>query len=270
MNALLSALHLGALKGLLTALLLPPLPLLLLAAWGGWALWRGRRRRGGAGLAVALLGLWLCTTTALGDVLMRTLVPSPPALAPADVQRLTGAPHTAILVLGAGIHREALEYRAASLKPLTLERLHYGLWLARRTGLPVGYTGGPGYGRDGEVSEAEVATRVAAEDFGQPLRWREARSRDTHENADFSVPLLQADGITRIVLVTHGFHQRRALRNFERAVQASGAAITLVPAPVGLRPPATFDEWADWLPTREGFVLVHLALHEWLGWVAGA
>jgi len=269
MSDWLVALDLGALKGALAMLLLPPLPLLLLALAG--AMWLPRRRQAGwACLGLALAGLWLTSTSALADVLLRQLVPSPPALTTADIQRLKAAPHTAILVLGAGRRKLALEYGAASLKPFTLERLQYGLWLARQTGLPVGYSGGLGFGISGEATEAEVAGRVAAQDFKQPLRWLEDHARDTRENARFSLPLLHADGITRIVLVTHGFHQRRALRNFERTLRDSGLTMAIVPAPLGLSPPATFDRLSDWLPTAEGFSDTRLALHEWLGWLAGA
>ena len=276
MSDWLVALDLGALKGVAAMLLLPPFPLLLLALVG--ALWLPRHRwRGWACLGLALAGIWLTSTAALGELLMRSLVPSPPALTAADIQRLRGAPHTAILVLGAGRRQLALEYGAASLKPFTLARLQYGLWLARRTGLPVGYSGGLWHGvkhgapgQPDEPTEAEVAGRVAAQDFKQPLRWLEDRARDTRENASFSVPLLHADGITRIVLVTHGFHQRRALRNFERALRETGLVMDIVPAPLGLQPPASFDRLADWLPTAERFSDTRLALHEWLGWLAGA
>ena len=45
----------------------------------------------------------------------------------------------------------------------------------------------------------------------------------------------------------------------------------LVPAPVGLRPDLGPDlSLGDYLPSAEGFALTRLALHEWLGRLAGA
>ncbi|OYU71816.1 MAG: hypothetical protein CFE45_42100 [Burkholderiales bacterium PBB5] len=187
----------------------------------------------------------------------------------AQRQALKGAPHTAIVVLGAGRRAQVLETGEAALKPLTMERLAHGLWLAKRTGLPVAYSGGIGHGSLPGATEAEVAQRVATQDFGQPLRWTEDRSRDTRENARYSVALLHAAGIQRIVLVTHAFHQRRALAAFERASRDAGVAMALLPAPVGVLPQRPLN-LGDWLPNEEAFALSRIVLHEWLGWLAGA
>ena len=270
MNDLFVRFGVEAWKPLLTLLVLPPVPLLLLVLWGAWRLAR-RRAAGWVAVGLGLAALWVTCTPALGDSLIDVLTTPPPALAAAERAALAGAPHTAIVVLGAGRKLLAPEYAAADLKPMTLERLRYGLWLARQTRLPLAYSGGLGYGSLAGPSEAAVAGQVAKRDFGQTLRWAEDRSRDTNENARLTVALLQADGIRQIVLVTHDFHQRRALAAFERALRASGVAMRLVPAPVGLRPNLGPDlSWGDYLPSAEGFTLTRLALHEWLGRMAGA
>jgi len=274
MNDLFVRLGLEAWKPLLSVLVLPPVPLLLLVLWGAWRLARRRAAGGAAGWAAVWLGLaalWATCTPALGDALINALTTPPPALHAGQRAALAGAPRTAIVVLGAGRKLLAPEYATADLKPMTLERLRYGLWLAKQTRLPLAYSGGLGYGSPAGPSEAAVAGQIAKRDFGQTLRWAEDRSRDTNENARFTVALLQADGIQQIVLVTHDFHQRRALAAFERALRASGVAMRLVPAPVGVRPDLG-SGWAlgDYLPTPEGFALTRLALHEWLGRLAGA
>ena len=274
MNDLFIRLGVEAWKPLLTVLVLPPVPLLLLVLWGAWRLARRRAADGAAGwvgVGLGLAALWATCTPALGDALINALTTPPPALTAGERAALAGAPHTAIVVLGAGRKLLAPEYAAADLKPLTLERLRYGLWLARQTRLPLAYSGGLGYGSPAGPSEAAVAGQIAKRDFGQTLRWAEARSRDTNENAQYTVALLHADGIRQIVLVTHDFHQRRALAAFERALRASGVAMRLVPAPVGLRPNLGQDlSLGDYLPSAEGFALSRLALHEWLGRKAGA
>ena len=118
------------------------------------------------------------------------------------------------------------------------------------------------------VAEA-LGAQQALKDFGLPLRWAEDRSRDTRENAKYSIALLHPEGVRRIVLVTHDFHQQRALAAFSAEAKAQQAPITLVPAPMGMLPPSP-PMALDWLPSASGLTLVTLALHEWIGWLAGA
>ncbi|OGB07068.1 MAG: hypothetical protein A3E25_17405 [Burkholderiales bacterium RIFCSPHIGHO2_12_FULL_69_20] len=255
-------------KGTLGMLLLPPVSLLLLALIGIVLLsrWRGLGR---VLVLVAVLGLWAAGSPGVGHLLIEALTRPPPALTPERIAGLVRAPKTAILVLGGGRKLEAPEYRAVDLKPLTLERLRYGLWLARQTRLPVGFSGGLSYSSPAGHTEADAARLVAQRDFGMALRWLEARSRDTNENARYSVAMLRADGIEQVLLVTHGVHQRRALMAFDRAIRQSGATLRVIAAPMGLERPLG---WAlgDWLPNAEGLAMTRYALHEWLGRLAGA
>jgi uncharacterized SAM-binding protein YcdF (DUF218 family) len=261
---------LGAWKPVLTALLLPPASVLVPMLGGAWLV----RRRPAAMAAWLLAGatlLWLSSTVAVGALLQRGLLSPPPALSAAQRQALRagGTSGTAIVVLGAGREVLAPEYDAPSLNRETLERLRYGLWLGRETGLPVAYSGGVGHGAPEGPSEAEIAARVAARDFGRPLKWTEDRSRDTRENAARSVALLRAEGLRRLVLVTHGFHMRRSVRAFEQAVARQGGGIEIVPAPMGLAG-ADWRRAMDWMPSVAGFRLTQLSLREWFGWLAGA
>jgi uncharacterized SAM-binding protein YcdF (DUF218 family) len=270
-NDLFSQLDLLHLKPIVRALLLPPVPLLLLAL--GWLWWP---RRGDAapprrlGLSLLLASLWLVGTPAVGTWLTLALTQPPPPLSAAQRQALTGARDAAVLVLGAGREPVALELDGApDLTPLSLARLRHGAWLSRQTGLPLGYSGGLGHGSAPGPDEAQVAARVAQQELGLPLRWREDRSRDTRENARFSVAMLHRDGIRRIVLVTHAAHQRRALAAFERALADQGLAMTLLPAPVAW-PTGQLGHAGDWLPTPRGLQLSWMAVYEALGRWGGA
>jgi uncharacterized SAM-binding protein YcdF (DUF218 family) len=268
MNDLFVRLGIEAWKPALSMLVIPPVPLLLLILLGVWLMPRRRR------LAVALvlgstLGLWVLSTPAIGALLQEELTRPPAVLDAPRVAALQNAPHTAIVVLGAGRRLRSLDYGSPDLSLLTLERVRYGLWLARRTGLPVAYSGGVGHGSPAGESEAEIAQRVAERDFGVRLRWTESRSRDTNENARLTVPVLKAAGIRHIVLVTHGFHQQRALAAFRRAAEREQLALALTPAPLGLLQPDEY-EWADFFPSGEGLRVTMIALHEWLGRLAGA
>jgi uncharacterized SAM-binding protein YcdF (DUF218 family) len=256
-----------ALKATARALLLPPTPLLLLAGLG-WALAPRRPRTGRALLLVALLGLWGVCTTAGGDALVRLLTQPPPPLSPAQRAELVDAPHTAVLVLGAGRRVLQPEYGGPDLQPLGQERLRYGAWLARQTRLPLGFSGGASPGTDPGPSEAEVAAAVLQRQGEGPLlRWRESRSLDTDGNARESVRLLAAAGIRRTVLVTHGFHQRRALAAFERAAARQGITMALVAAPLG-EPPERPLGPSDWLPGHKGLQRSWLAVYEALAYLA--
>jgi uncharacterized SAM-binding protein YcdF (DUF218 family) len=270
MNDLFYTLGIESWKGFAGQWLLPPLVLLLLVVLGALLL-RRRPWLGGMLLWPGVAALWLCSLPVVADVLSDVLTPSPPVLGAEDQARLRAdrRVRTAIVVLGSGRIEMALEYGAASPKPYTLERLRYGLWLAGRTGLPVAYTGGPASGSPSGPTEAAVAQRVAAEEFRRPLRWVEDRARDTTENGRFTVALLHAEGIERIVLVTHGFHMRRALRAFERAAASAGTPMQLLPAPLGLQPRGPWTA-RDWWPNTDAWVRVHIVLREWLGYVAGA
>lgn len=276
-NDLLLQLGIEGWKPTLAALLLPPVPLLLLmglgarqarkgSAWAGWLLLAGAA------------GIWLTSTSVVGEWLQQQLLAPMQVLTPQDLRRLQpaaatrgagAAPDTAIVVLGGGRESHAPEYGGPNLGPMSLQRLRYGLWLARETGLPVAFSGGTGHAQTQGAGEAEVAAQIALREFGQPLQWVEARSRDTRENAERSVALLRPAGVTRIVLVTHGWHMRRSSRAFEQAIQRSGGGIVLVAAPMGL---ARDDAAAAlrWLPSSQGFEGTRQALHEILGLLFGA
>lgn len=258
-------------KPLVNALLLPPAPFLLLVLVGARLMFR-RRLLAWCLVLLGVAGVWLSATPALGKLMRQTVHPVPPAISEDTLAALAKGVdnrRTAIVVLGGGRRELSPEYGSANLTPVSIERLRYGLWLARQTKLPVAFTGGLGHGARPGATEAEIASRIAEQEFRLPLRWTEERSRDTQENGLLTVPLLKADGIERVVLVTHDYHMRRALRAFERGAEHAGVAMRFEPAPVGLYPAYQW-EWQDYLPGRTGFFDNHLMLHEWLGYLLGA
>lgn len=267
MNDLFLTLGIEAWKPVLGVLLLPPLPLLLLILIGARLMFR-RRLLAWLLILLGVLGLYLACTNAVSGLLLRGLTRPPPALAAEEIGTLKKAPRTAIVVLGGGRRELAPEYGVSSLHQRSIERLRYGIWLSRETQLPLAFSGGIGHGAKDGPTEAEIAARIAEREFGRPLRWTESESRDTRENALRTVALLRGEGIEQIVLVTHDYHMRRALRNFERAA-AGGTPIKIVAAPMGL-PSSTRIEARDWLPLAVNLQSTTIALHEWLGYLAGA
>lgn len=272
MNDLIAILGLNSWKPILAALLLPPLPLLLLALLGARLMYW---RRGVAWLILLLSTalIWLSCSNAVGELLEQTLLGRyHTPLSSDQIGKLRvakpGTRQIAIVVLGAGREQAAPEYGVANLKPLALARLHYGLWLARQTNAPVMFSGGIGHGEPVGTTEAEAAARIAEADYGRPLKWVENQSRDTRENASNAVSMLQAAGVNEVILVTHGWHMPRAMRAFQAEVRRLATPIQLTPAPMGLA--RDTGSSVRWLPTGEGFSRVRFVLREWLGLIAGA
>jgi uncharacterized SAM-binding protein YcdF (DUF218 family) len=131
--------------------------------------------------------------------------------------------------------------------------LRYGARLARQSHLPLLVTGGAPFGGR---PEGESMQEVLEQDFGAKVRWVEAASRDTAENASLSAPMLKAAGITRIALVSQGWHLPRAMPLFEK----QGLEVTLAPTGFTTRSPSLIE---DMLPG--GMVRSRQALNEYLG-----
>jgi uncharacterized SAM-binding protein YcdF (DUF218 family) len=258
-------------KPLAAALLLPPVPWLVLLLMGWW--WR-RYRPVVARLCMvlALSGLWLCQTQGLGRLIERELSVAP-ALSPsrvAEIRRNLPVGKVAVVILGSGANLLAPEYGEAHLAPTSMERLHYGLWLSRQLQLPVLFSGGAGHAQPDGPREAQVAARIAARDYGRTLRWLEGESHDTRDNARRSVQMLKDDGITQVVLVTHGWHMRRSQRAFEQEAVRQGVNLQIQPAPMGMPARSEAVTALHWLPSPDGYRRVHQALREYIGLLAGA
>ena len=269
MNSLFVALGIENWKPILTSLVLPPVPLLVMVLVGGWLL--SRRSRAGwpvLGLAVALL--WLSASSAPAHYVSQMLLAHESALSAERIRELraeaAGRKPFAIVVLGGGVEALAPEYGTSNLQSYSMERLRYGIWLARQTGAPLAFSGGVGHAQPKSVSEAEVAARIAREEFGRPLKWIEAESRDTRENAARTVALLKPAGIEHIVLVTNGLHMPRALRAFR---EAAGSAMRIESAPISLTGSSDLGV-LHWLPSTSGIVQMRYALRELLGLWFGA
>ena len=265
MNSIIIMLGIESWKPVLTALVLPPVPLLLMLLVGA-RLMLPRRGWGWLVILTSAALLWLTACTGSARLLSQFVLHPPAALSSERAQELKAQPATAIVVLGGGLEPFAPEYGVSNLQHLSLERLRYGIWLGRETGLPLAFSGGVGWGQSDAKPEARIAAQVAGTEFGRPLKWVEDQSRDTRENALRSVALLKPAGIKHIVLVTHGWHMPRALRAFE---QAAAGSITIEAAPMGLARGLETPALA-WIPTGAGATEVRQILRELLGRLAGA
>jgi uncharacterized SAM-binding protein YcdF (DUF218 family) len=267
LNSLLIFFGIESWKPVLTALLLPPVPLLVMMLIGA-RLILPRRGLGWFVILTSVALMWLSACTGTARALSRFVLHPPAALSVDRIKELKSQAKSpiAIMVLGGGLEPYAPEYGVSSLQHHSLERLRYGLWLGRETGLPVGFSGGVGWSQPEGMPEARVAAQIAASEFGRPLKWIEESSRDTRENAGRSVALLKKSGIKHIVLVTSGWHMPRARAAFEAA---AAGELRIEAAPMGLAQNVEMPA-LSWIPTGDGASDVRAILRELLGRVAGA
>jgi uncharacterized SAM-binding protein YcdF (DUF218 family) len=233
----------------LKLVVMPPLCLYLTALVGACLLRRNPRL--GRALLVASFALLVALSIPLVAVgLSISLQPERPAA------EFDFADAQAIVVFGADANTFAPEFGGASLGALSLERVRYAAWLAQRSNLPVLLSGG--VPAQGIAPLAQLMATTLEDEFGVPARWRESRSADTRENARFSADILRAEGLERIVLVTHARHLPRALSACRDAgLKARGAG-------TGWREFSAL-EWRSCMPSARALRESSWAIHEWIG-----
>jgi uncharacterized SAM-binding protein YcdF (DUF218 family) len=230
------------------AVVLPPTSLLLVSIVGLLLL----RRTRVAGRVLAWLGVGILALISMPAVAwwLVSLLDAPPPFDPRSARDAQ-----AIVILGAGIRPSAPEFGGDTLASLTLERVRYGAVLARTTGLPVLVSGGTVFGGP---SEAELMRDALQSEFHVPVRWIEPYSRNTRENARYSARILRANGIERVVLVTHGFDAQRGSAEFR------DNGIGTVAGATGLPAGGTSETIFDWLPSMSALRLSYYATYELL------
>ena len=240
------------LKKILSALILPPTSLILLALLGIY-LSRKHPRTGRAIAALSLTTLLILSLPITGNALLHSLETAPP-ITKAQLKDIQ-----AIVILGGGKNNNAPEYRGIdTINKATLERLRYGAYLQQLTNKPILVTGGAPYGGR---PEADAMAESLKEDFHAKTIWVEDQSNDTAENATYSAKILNQHGITHIALVSQAWHLPRAKTLFEK----QGLTVTL--AGTGY---STGEQHAiaQWLPEANALNKSSTALKEYLGCLA--
>ncbi len=232
-------------KQLLKNLVLPPTGALLLAGLGLVLVARRKTRLSGVIVcALGLVVLWVLATPIAADSLVRW-AERYPALDPGqaiDAQ--------AIVILAGGVRVDAPEYGTSAPGATSLERLVYGARLARQTHLPVLISG--------SRLEAASMTNFLQQDLGVAAQWVENRSRDTHQNAQFSAVILARAGVRKVVLVTSAAHMARSV------VEFNSAGIDTVPAPAAMWTQRDTGVLA-FVPNADALVRSQRAMYEGLG-----
>lgn len=240
----LSLILLLQLKTFLKNVLMPPGGFLLLAVLGLLLLKR-RPAPARACLIAGLASLWLLSTPVIADLLTGWVERYPPL----DLKGAANA--QAIVILGGGGQRAlAPEYGGPAAEPLLLERLSYGAFLAKETGLAVLVTG--------FSLEARAMHDSLQRNFGIEARWVDDQAYDTFQNARNSARLLQAEGVRRIILVTRATHMGRSVEEY------SSAGFEVFPAPVGILAPRDFGV-LRFVPDADALLRSRAAIYEMVG-----
>jgi uncharacterized SAM-binding protein YcdF (DUF218 family) len=202
-----------------------------------------------------MLAIYFASTPFAAAHIMRSLENAPPVTDCVTLKRAE-----AIVVLGGDVQAHAPEYGGETIGGLTLQRLRYAALLHWRTGLPVLVTGGRiGVWKD---PVAKHMRHCLAEEFRVETRWIEDQSRTTDENAARASGLLADQQLSRICLVTHAYHMRRAKRSFE----CEGIEVLAAPTCPTARPTPL---WNDFLPRVHALNKTAMACREWcsIAWI---
>jgi len=234
-----------------SSFLLPPLNLLLLGIVGLLLLKR-HPRLGKLLIGLTLALLYFLSTPYFAARALKFIEPA------AMQEPIPQDQAQVIVVLGAGTYFQAPDYGSDTVNRLGLERLRYAARLFRATAKPILVSGGKP--QESTISEAAQMKSALVNEFNVPVTWEESASHTTFESAIASRSMLKTAGISRIYLVTHAWHMRRAVLAFE----AAGFAV--IPAPTGftMLPP---DPLELYLPNPQGLFESYLFMHEVCGWL---
>ena len=231
----------------------PITQVLLLALCGLWLLYRRRLRSASALMALSTLWLYLCSTSLVAGLLMAQLERHFPPRAMSVIE-----PAGAIVLLG-GAMRGDVHMGTLPDMNQQADRLVQAVALYRAGKAPMLVLSGGAHPK--HRPEAEQMQQVL-QVMGVPgaSMVLETRSRTTYDNARFTAGLLQQHGIQRALLVTSGFHMRRAMATF----RAQGIDVEAVPT--------DFQRMIDasggvgLMPSVANLYRTTLALHELVGY----
>lgn len=237
------------LKKIVSALILPPTSLLLLAFVGLW-LTRKHPKTGRILAALSLVTLLILSLPVTGNALLKSLETVPP-ISEAQLNNIQ-----AIVILGGGKNNEAPEFDYQdTVNRWTLQRLRYGAYLQQQTGKPILVTGGAPFGGR---PEADTMAETLKRDFHAKDIWVEDLSKDTAENAAFSAAILKEHGIQQVAIISQAWHLPRAIQLFEQQ------GLTVYPAPTGYTNEDN-EPVIRWLPKASALDKSSVALKEYLG-----
>ncbi len=207
-------------------------------------------------LLLLLVSLYFLSIEPGSDFILKGLEERYP---PLDLERVKNV--DAILILGGGLNEGRSPIFGEDLYPkeYTLSRLIYGYLVWKKLMVPIILSGGrplmrlPG-------TEADVMKDFLVK-LGVPDSFLivENKSRNTYENAIYSLKICKDSDFNHIILITSAFHLMRAMKLF------SEKGITIYPAPSSYLTEAHPYTWISFLPHANYLYYSFLGLKERVG-----
>jgi len=241
---------------LAASLLLPP-GINIVLFFAGYLLLKRTKKLAFSLFAFSIISLYLLSLANISKKLNQSLY-SEEALSQQQVKSYANQQRNdlAIVVLSGGRIDLAPEYGNIDIvSEKTLQRILYATWLHKKTKLPILVSGGSVFNEP--TPEAVLMNQTMLSAFDIAPKWIEAKSRNTAENAKFSVKLLTDNNISKILLVTHANHMQRAKAAFERE------GIEVIAAPTVIMNDLT--DWRGFFPSARALYQSQRALHEKMG-----
>jgi uncharacterized SAM-binding protein YcdF (DUF218 family) len=237
-----------------TSFILPPTGFVVLGTIGlGISfIWK---KLGNLVMAISLLSLLICSLPIVSASLLDMLQTDPPLLEKNLKKNLANV--DALVLLAGGRRSNAEEFDGDTVSELTLERVRYAAWLAKRTGLPLIVSGGRLNNEN--KSLAELIQDVLQKEFIVIVDDIETESRNTFENARNTSRILKVNNMRKIALVTHAWHMPRAKKAFEFF------EIEVIPAPTAFYGRSTETGTTKFLPSANALFYSGMAFHEMFG-----
>lgn len=237
-------------KKILTPFLMPPGIFIGLLICSG--VWFSLRKQWKAGLLNCSIGLfmWALSLSPVSDTMLRGLesdfkIPKNPS---GDV----------IILLGGGVYDEAPDLSGIGAPSGEMSgRIFTAVRLQKKLDIPIVVSGGIVF--EGRKAEAVIIKRFLL-DLGVPADKiiMEDKSRDTIENAKYTVKIFEKLNYKKPILVTSACHMKRAIMSFRKV------GVEVLPVPSNFR---TWKNkrygWESYLPGNFGDA--NTAIHEYLG-----
>lgn len=237
-------------KKALTPFLLPPGIFVTLLLLSGYVFFRRKKRKAARIHIILGLVLWAFTVVPVSDTLLRALesgikIPESPK---GDV----------IILLGGGVYDGATDLTGLGApSDDTSARIITAVRLQKRFNIPIIVSSGSVF--KGKQAEAPIVKRFLI-DLGVPdhMVIVEDKSRDTIENAKYSLELCKKFNCREPLLVTSAFHMKRSVMSFEKV----GLKVTAIPTGFKVWAGKKYI-WQDYLP--HGLENMAIAMREYLG-----
>jgi uncharacterized SAM-binding protein YcdF (DUF218 family) len=239
-------------KKIITSFILPPGIFIVILFAFGIILMMNRQRK--IGLANILLGflIWIFSISPTSYLFLSSLE--------SDFYEYKNPKGDVIILLGGGIYEDVRDLSGSGFPAGDmLGRLVTAVRLHKRLDIPIIISFGSVY-KDRNAGAPIVKRFLMDLGVDESRIILEDRSRDTFENAKYSIELCEKQGFTSPILLTSAYHLKRSYWVFEHL----GMNVSPFPAYFKTHDHPSYH-WYSFLPSRGSISSISSALHEYLG-----